>query len=212
MSSKGDAIDLQIHENSTKKGNDNLIDTIAENADPKTLDFSVHQLFIDTTRTWSYYKSISQAREEQDFTFLTDEMVRNSQSKGACLPKSRFPNHFISLHQKEGTYFLYDRCDGGDAQFLVKDSLFIVFGTIEATAFRIENIQESTANKLTFQFTGYDGAEESVTIEKVTENRCRLTCSMDYLTTDLTLPNSVYDFDMIVNHCPIEKVWEYDFD
>lgn len=195
---------------SAKGGNGN--DTIVEKANPKTLDFSVHQLFIDTTRTWERYDGLSKSQRNEVIRFSQDELVKSQKGQGVCIPKTSFPKRFISLHKKDDTYYLYDRCDGGDTEFLVKDSLFIIFGTHERSIFRIEEVQASSANKLTFQFTGYNGSEESVTIEKVTENRYRLTSSMGYMTSDLTLPNSVYDFDMIVNHCPTEKVWEFVFD
>ncbi len=191
------------------------LDSVAQRTDPRTLDLTKPQFFIDTTRTWPWYEKLRNFKVEETLLGkLKAEMIANANVSAANLKETTFPNFFIQLNKKNGTYLLYDRCDGMDVNLYVKDSLFVVFGPLERSVYRIEEIIHESKDAIEFKVASWDTdqLQAFVKIERIEKEVYTLTSEVYPNNLLLTVPDAVNRFEMLINHCPNEKAFEYNFD
>ena len=126
----------------TKSSIEFIEDTILEKNNPKSIDLSKHQLFIDTTRNSIFYDKLKNW-SESEYQIRDIEIYLNEINKGFT-PKSinlkKFPSRFISLRNLNNKFILYDRCDGIDQRFVFRDTAFITYGPLESDAESISKI------------------------------------------------------------------------
>ncbi len=86
-------------------------DTILERNDPKSLDLSKHQIFIDTTRNSIFYEGIKQWSESKwDKQSINSSLKAiNKDFKSKQIDIKNFPSHFITLRKLNDQFVLYNR-------------------------------------------------------------------------------------------------------
>ena len=193
-------------------------DTILERNDPNLLDLSKHQVFIDTTRNSTFYESVKQWSESKwDKQSINSSLnAINKDFKPKHIDLKDFPSHFITLRKLNDQFVLYDRCDGIDPRFEIRDTAFIFYGPLESDAESISKMISLTDNSIelelrTFQAKSND-QKSRLTIEKIDDFIYKLTYKnqtfdrVEYLTTI----NGIEKFDLVVNNCPTMKMMEFD--
>jgi hypothetical protein len=191
------------------------IDTIIERNNPNSVDFNKHQLFIDTTRTYLYYDRIEnwnpfENSKETTLDYLNDLYGDKNLVK---FDFKDFPRLWITLRQYQNEFMLYDRCDGMETSYGLTDSIFYIFGVHEFDIRKIKRMVQLNDNELEIELEKYKGEENEkpliVNIQK-TERKAiyKLTYNLNYIF--VTSNENVRNFDVLVNHCPINKVIEFD--
>jgi hypothetical protein len=197
--------------------NEFVQDTIPERNNPKSVDLTKHQLFIDTTRTSEFYERLKNWKESdgdrQSISASLKAIDNNFQPVEAAL--KQFPMHFITLRKLNGSFILYDRCDGMDQRFEIRDTVFIFYGPLESEAGFISKIITRTANAIDlelriFQFKSND-QRATVKLEKIDDSIFKMTYRNQTFddTIYVTTPDKLQEFDLLVSHCPTEKMSEF---
>lgn len=194
------------------------IDTILERNNPNSLDLTKHQIFIDTTRSSEFYERVKNW-EQSKWDKRTIESYLNEINEDfqpEQIDLNEFPSHFITLRKLNDQFVLYDRCDGIDPRFEIRDTAFIFYGPLESDAESISKMISLTDNSIeleliTFQAKSRD-QKSRLTIEKIDDFIYKLTYKnqtfdrVEYLTT----VNGIEKFDLVVNNCPTMKMIEFD--
>ncbi|MEM6632505.1 MAG: hypothetical protein AAF694_22735 [Bacteroidota bacterium] len=194
------------------------IDTVLEANNPEDLDLSEAQLFQDTTRNSSFYRQVlswsPRIYHQESIQLYVDELKKGYRPAIKSLKK--FPQVFIRLRKFENEFFLYDQCDGIDTRFEIKDGLFLTYEFWEVKPKAIEEIVNESQKVL--ELIVWDNVWEKtsksarVLIEK---SHFPHIYSLSYRTassqrTEWVTPlEEIASFDLIVNHCPKEKIAEY---
>lgn len=193
-------------------------DTILERNDPNSLDLSKHQIFIDTTRNSEFYESVKNWSEskwdKQSIDSYLNTINKDFQPKKVDL--NGFPSHFITLRKLNNQFVLYDRCDGIDPRFEIRDTAFIFYGPLESDAESISKMISLSDNSVelelrTFQAKSND-QKSRLKIDKIDDFIYKLVYKnqtfdrVEYLTTI----DGIEKFDLVVNNCPTRKMIEFD--
>ena len=103
-------------------------DTIIERNNPKSLDLSKHQIFIDTTRNSEFYKKLKNwTKSELDIKEITNSSKKhNVRFPEKLINLKIIPNYFISLRKLNNEFILYDRCDGIEQRYEITENLFVI--------------------------------------------------------------------------------------
>lgn len=171
-------------------------DTVLERSNPKNIDYSQHQLFIDTTKTSGIYN-------------LASKWDNGLTSTNKNLNVFDFPAKFITLRKLNDNFILYDRCDGADPKFVILDSIFVIYGPLEKSVVRINEIS-ITDRKIEFNKNSHS---TKITIEKTSkENVYKIHFENHWLNwVEYIAPlNKIGEYELIVNHCPKLKILEFD--
>ena len=190
---------------------DYSIDTIAERTDWKNVNLEAHQLFIDTTRTWEAYEGYKNWNESNrlDSDYLLPaydfELIKPIQEYKS---KLKFPKKFITLKKFHDSYLLYERCDGESRRYELLDSNLVFWGPLEVQPNPYTEVLEESEEKLILKIA----EETTFTFQLIEPSVYKLTYeSRDYShTVYLTTPDKCEDFDIMVNNCPLEKVFEFE--
>lgn len=193
-------------------------DTILEKNNPKYLDFSKHQMFIDTTRNSRFFKEFSNwEKSKWDIESINSAIkYHNKNFKPKTIELKRFPNKFISLRKLNGEFILYSRCNGKDSRYEITQNAFIFLGPLESDAESISKILINKEDRIKIELKTYEQKSSDkksiLEIEKLDSLIYKLTYSnlnfsyIDYLTTI----DEINKFDLVVNYCPKEMMLEYD--
>lgn len=194
------------------------IDTILERNNPNSLDLTKHQIFIDTTRSSEFYerlKNWEQSKwDKRTIESYLGEINKDFQPEQIDLKE--FPSHFITLRKVNDQFVLYDRCDGIDPRFEIRDTAFIFYGPLESDAESISKMISLTKKSIelelrTFQAKSSD-QKSSLKIERIDDFIYELTYRnqtfdrVEFLTT----VDGIEKFDLVVNNCPTMKMIEFD--
>jgi len=194
------------------------IDTIIERNNPNSLDFSTHQLFIDTTRTYIYYERIENSDPLQNPQQTTIDYI-NEMFKDQNFEKfdfKEFPRLWLTLRKYKGEFILYDRCDGSDPAYRLTDSTFNIYGVHEFDIRMITDLIKINDSEIEIKVVidKKDSQEKPLrlTIEKTEYKDVYILTYEGYYvgTTYVTPIENVRNFDLLVNHCPINKVVEFE--
>lgn len=193
-------------------------DTILERNNPKSLDLSKHQIFIDTTRNSEFYDNLKNWSESKwDIQSINSSLKEiNKGYKPIPIDLKDFPTHFITLRKLNGDFVLYDRCDGIDPRFEIRDTAFIFYGPLESDAETILNLITLTDTEIKLELKTYksksDDQKSFLTIDKLEDTIYRMTYKNGTFdrTVYLTTVDKIKDFDMVVNNCPTMKMLEFD--
>jgi len=193
-------------------------DTILERCDPKSLDLSKYQIFIDTTKNSEFYKNLKNWSASK-WDIQSINVTLNAINKDLNFSKIElidFPSQFITLRKLNGQFFLYDRCDGIDPRFEIRDTAFISYGPLESDAESISKLIFLTEKSIELELRSFQAKSNysysKLKIDKIQEFIYRLTYTnktyhrIEYVTTI----DGIEKFDLVVNHCPDRKSIEFE--
>lgn len=184
-------------------------DTIIERTNPTALDMSREQLFIDTSRTSSYYQQLAHWLKKP---FLYDSwMLEQAASKKAqgCTAHTtglKFPRTWLTLHWYNGKFLLYEPCDGidADARYHFTDSLLFVLRGVDSEALPICSYRRTKHKEVVAMF---DGGTEVYITPTTTPNVYLMTADGLISISAFVCPVEKYKhFELLVHHCPERKV------
>ena len=172
---------LDPKSDSTAGQNEFAQDTIPERNNPKSVDLTKHQLFIDTTRNSEFFDRLKNWEESEwdRQSIIASLKATNNDFQPVEVAREQFPRHFITLRKLNGAFILYDRCDGIDQRFEIRDTAFIFYGPLESEAGSISKIVTQTTNVIElelriFQFNSTD-QRATLKIEKVYDSIFKMT-------------------------------------
>jgi len=179
-------------------------DTIIERIDPAKLDLKKQQLFIDVSKNSIFKRSI------KNWSPTSNEEIQE-QIKHFEAQKSypEIERKWITIRKYQGEFYNYDPCDGNDFRMEIKGNALIL-EELEKTIFKIEKVNFSKDKwilKSTFS-PGIDLIIEKTNINNLyTLNFKSPHAEKKYYITSY---DNIDKFNLIVNHCPNEKVREFD--
>ena len=111
---------------------------------PKNLDFSKHQLFIDTTRNSETYEKLTNwepNRMDNDaISYYEKEIAKKHRPIKINLKD--FPRNWISLKKLNNEFVVYKPCDGNTTAFEINESSVLFFYQIEPDADLISAVKK----------------------------------------------------------------------
>lgn len=193
-------------------------DTILERNNPNSLDLTKHQIFIDTTRSSKFYESLKNWSEskwdKQTIDSYLNTINKDFQPKKVDL--NGFPSQFVTLRKLNNQFVLYDRCDGIDPRFEIRDTAFIFYGPLESDAESISKLILLSNNSVELELRTFQAKTNDQTsrlrIDKIDDFIYKLVYKnqtfdkIEYLTTI----DEIEKFDLVVNNCPTMKMKEFD--
>ena len=193
-------------------------DTILERNNPKNLDLSKHQLFIDTTRNSETYQRLinwKPNRMDNDaISYFEKEISKKHKMKKIFL--KGFPRHWINLRKLNDEFVIYDPCDGNTLAYEINESSVIFFNQLEPAADLISKLKKLREDEIVLELKTIPQKTESesakLTIKPtLLKNVYELTYTFDNVVIKrfVTPKEKVSEFDIIVNHCPKTKRLEF---
>ena len=191
--------------------------TVLVKYDPKSLDLSKNIIFIDTTRNSIFYKDLKKWSESKldKKTINSSLKAINKDFKPKKINLKSFPNHFITLRKLNNQFVLYDRCDGIDPRYEIRDSAFVFHGILESDAESISKMILLTENSIELELKTIKAKSNDqksiLKIKKIDDLVYKMTYKnqtferVEYLTT----VDRIEKFDLIVNNCPTMKMREF---
>ena len=179
-------------------------DTIIEKIDPSKLDLKKQQLFIDVSKNSRFKRKIKEwppiTREE------ILEQIKNFEANKSY---PEIEKRWITIRKYKDKFYNYDPCDGNDFRMEIKGNA-LIFEGLEKNIFKIERVNFSKDKwilKSTFS-PGIDLIIEKNNINNLyTLNFKSPHAEKKYYITSF---DNIDKFNLIVNHCPNEKVREFD--
>ncbi|MBF04510.1 MAG: hypothetical protein CMP76_14590 [Flavobacterium sp.] len=201
-------------------GNENYeeIDTVLEKNDPKRLDLSKQQLFIDTTRTSQFYQSYldwNPNLQQEDFSDVLNLITKKYPLQKQKI--SNFPRKWITIEKLNGEFLIYRPCNGNTESFVITDEALYFFHQLEPEVALLHQV--ITSNDTTFNATLHTLSENNTVISfdfsiqpSATKDVYQLKYSHDTIVEErYVIPmDKVTHFNLVVNHCPEDMVREYD--
>lgn len=200
------------------KSNRFVLDTIPERNTPDALDLSKAQLFIDTTRNSAFHQHLTNWHAHQ----YTNNAVASYLQLEKCAKAKQvnfgaFPTLFIKIRQFEDGFLLYDRCDGIDPRYELRDSTFVMYGSLEASAKSIHRLIAKNENhiKLVLHTLRTLSLDAYSTLE-ITKTQYPYIYQLQHRNEHFELKEFVIpfeaatNFNILVNHCPNVKLHEYE--
>ena len=190
------------------------LDTILEKNNPKNLDLSKHQLFIDTTRNSETFEKLMNwkpNRMDNDAISYHEKEIAKKH-KPIKIDLKDFPRHWISLKKLNNEFVIYEPCDGNTIAFEINESSILFFYQLEPDADLISNLKKITENEISLELRTIPQKMESETTEltiKPTEFENVYSLKYSFGEWYVTPTDKVREFDIVVNHCPTIKRSEF---
>ena len=193
-------------------------DTIQERNNPNSLDLTKNQLFIDTTRESFIYKLANwKPSKDDDLTAKAYFDIFKGFSKPKKVDLGDFPKFFTRINKLEDLFLLYDRCDGGDPRYELRDSAVVFHGPLETYAETINEVIQSNSKRINLNLNTIENISTSkVSNLEIYESEFSGVYILkrkiqDRIREEYVIPiNEVYKYDLVINHCPEGKVFEYE--
>jgi hypothetical protein len=192
------------------------LDTIIERTDPKVLDMGRHQLYIDTTRSSSFYER--NPFNSRDLLAISKDYLDDlyDNQKIITFDFEDFPRIWFTLRKYEGEYILNQRCDGQEKVVYFSDSV-VYISNVELTLRKIKQVDIREGFEIIVELEKYkfdtDTNSLFIKIQKTERNDVFLMTTNENgenHTSFMTTKEFLKNFDLLVNHCPKEKVIEFD--
>tara|TARA_R110002126_G_scaffold259518_1_gene402473 strand:- start:2062 stop:2781 length:720 start_codon:yes stop_codon:yes gene_type:complete len=194
------------------------LDTILERNNPKSLDLTKHQLFIDTTRNSENYEKVinwKPNRMDNDAISYYEKEISKKHKKKKVYLKG-FPRYWISLKKLNNEFVIYEPCDGNTPSYEFNENSVLFYHQIETDADLVSELKKLRENEIALELNTIPQKTKSEKAEltiKPTEfkNVYELTYSFDKVVSKqfVTPKNNVSEFDIIVNNCPKMKRREF---
>ena len=187
-----------------KLNNPPISDTIIKKIDPSRLDLEKQQLFIDASENSIFKQKLRKwnpVSEEQ-----ITEQIQNFENQKS---DSDIQKRWVTIRKYKNEFYNYDRCDGDDFKMEIIGNALILDGTHEKSFYTIEEIIK---DKNQWQIKSNFAPTIDLIIEKTSvENIFTLNFKSPHaeLKIFITPFENINKFDLIVNHCPQEKVQEF---
>lgn len=197
---------------------ENIQDTLLEENNPKLLDLSKHQLYIDTTRNSKFYKNINIWKNNIHNTNVLKVYLEelNKLSKSEKIEQNKFINKYIRINKLGDEFYLYDRCDGIDPRYELRDSAFVFLGPLENDAETIKEIYSINSDEIHLQMNTFERKSSNKVSEiRISKTKNRMIYLLEYENQNRVFEEFIVPveyvgyFDLIVNHCPNMKRDEY---
>ncbi|MDT0554352.1 hypothetical protein, partial [Urechidicola vernalis] len=190
------------------------LDTILERNNPKNLDLSKHQLFIDTTKTSEFYQKYSNWKphklDNDVVSYHINEIAKKHKSKK--IEYGNFPKQWVSLKKINNEFVIYEPCDGTTTSFELTENSVIFYYQIEPDADLISELKKLTDNTVELELrTVPQKIESEKTKLSITPTEFKNIYLLKYSFGEwfVTPRDKVVEFDLIVNHCPTTKRMEF---
>lgn len=196
-----------------------VIDTVIERNNPTSLDLSKHQLFIDTTRTFPFYDQIENRTYIDADNPEWNEWVYSNfgDSIFQHFNFGNFPRQWLVLNKYQDEFIFYKRCDGNHPAYEFNDSLFFIIGTHEGDCRKILNVMELENHGFVIELGVFsnEGINQNISFSFLPTERIdiyKMVVNFDGMiySNYVTPKEYVRNFDALVNHCPTNKVIEFD--
>lgn len=215
--SKENIIDVsEVKEDETNLIHGFTLDTILERTNPDSIDLTKYQVFIDTTRTSEFYQRKRSWDDSWGKSTINEYLTEiNKTTKPIKINLKGFPSQFITLRKLNGKFILYDRCDGIDPRYEVRDTAVIFYGPLEADAESITKVFLISKDKIELGLKGHPAKLENQTsrlqITKIDDCVYKMIYKNQSFedTSYLTTRNFIGNFDLVVNNCPTMKMPEF---
>lgn len=197
----------------------NGIDTIPEKSDPKFLDLSKHQLFIDTTRSKKAYKGIyNENIANTKFVSSLLKEVKNEQKKHQ-IDLEMFTRQWIFLNKIDDEFVIYKPCDGSTKSVVLTNEAIIFSNVPEVNIALISKLNELTKDAIALEVEptpiNTNSSKTEFSIKPTSTTHVYELIYKPYskdIKIFVTPSSKLTSFNILVNHCPTEKVSEYTFD
>lgn len=196
------------------------LDTIAEKNTPLQLDFTKYQLFIDTTRNAVFYKDnekwlkneITQNSVENELAHLlhTEENIK--------IDPFPFSTQWLKIRKKATDYLFYDRNDGVEPRYEIRDSILLCYGVHDLTIGLFTKLVELNEHRLEiellFPYTkkGKTLSKGRLVLERTAhEHICKINIESElFHYSDYVVSRAdITHYDLLVNKSIDTKVVEY---
>lgn len=192
-------------------------DSILEKNDPKNLDLTKHQLFIDTTRNSKFYKSYFNWNphkfDKQATEYYIKEISKKHKPKNISIVN--FPDTWITLEKLNNEFVVYDKCDGISTRYFI-DKNSVNLYNIEADADVIHSLKKLTDTGIEIEIRTIpqkSNSEKGVFSIRKTKYEYVYLLTRDYgdwKSKSLVTPLKDIDkFDLVVNNCVQTKRMEF---
>ena len=190
------------------------LDTILEKNNPKNIDLSKHQLFIDTTRNSENFEKLvnwKPNRFDNDAIAYHEKEI-SKKHKPIKIDLKQFPKHWISLKKLNNEFVIYEPCDGNTTAFEINESSVLFFYQLEPDADLITGLKKITKNEISLELRTIPqktGTEKTELTIKPTEFENVYLLTYSFGEWYVTPKEKVSEFDIVVNHCPTMKRMEF---
>ena len=191
-------------------------DTILEKNNPKYLDLTKHQLFIDTTRNSIFYKNITQWKPDEMYAKLInseiEELIRIQKNNKVSIKS--FPKKWINLRKYKGEYIIYKPCDGKTFSIEISESN-VIFCGIEPSVDIITKLNKQTKDELVMEMKTLERSKIKNSKLSIFKTKFKNVYELIYSTENssrkyyVTPINKIAEYDMIVNNCVKIKLQEF---
>jgi len=192
-------------------------DSILEKNNPKNLDLTKHQLFIDTTRNSEFYKayySWNPRKFDKEATeYYIKEITKKYKPKRISI--GDFSDTWITLEKLNNEFVIYDKCDGISTRYFIDENSVNLY-SIEADSDIIHNLVKLTDNEIIIELRTIPQKSKS---EKGTLSIKKTKYRFVYLLTrnygdweskSLVTPlENINNFNLVVNNCVKTKRMEF---
>jgi hypothetical protein len=190
------------------------LDTILEKNNPKNLDLTKHQLFIDTTRNSENFKKLINWKPNQmdndAISYHLKEIAKKH--KPIKIDLKQFPRHWISLKKLNSEFVIYEPCDGHTTAFEINENSILFSYQLEPDADLISELRKITESEIELALKTVPQKTETETTELIimpTEFKNVYLLTYSFGEWYVTPKEKVSEFDIIVNHCPTMKRMEF---
>ncbi len=190
------------------------LDTVLEKNNPKNLDLTKHQLFIDTTPNSENFEKLinwKPIRMDNDaISYYEKEIAKKH--KPIKIDLKEFPRHWISLERLNNEFVIYEPCDGNTTAFEINESSVLFFHQLEPDADLISDLKKISKNEISLGLWTVPEKTESEKTEltiKPTEFKNVFLLTYGFGQWYVTPTKKVSEFNIVVNHCPTMKIVEF---
>ena len=190
------------------------LDTILEKNNPKNLDLSKHQLFIDTTRNSENFEKLinwkPNRRDNDAISYREKEIAKKY--KPLKIDLKQFPKHWISLKKLNNEFVIYEPCDRNTTAFEINESSVLFFYQLEPDVDLISKLIKITYNEISLGLRTIPqkkATERNELTIKPTEFENVYVLTYSFGKWYVTPKEKVSEFDIVINHCPTMKRMEF---
>ena len=194
------------------------IDTVLEKNDPKRLDLSKQQLFIDTTKTSQFFQSYynwNPNLQNENFSYFLKEITKKFPLQKQEI--TNFPRKWLTIEKLNGEFLIYRPCNGNTESFVIADEALYFFHQLEPEAALIHQVV--TSNDTIFNATLLTLSDKNTVVQShfsIQPSGMKDVYQLKYnhdaiIEEKYIIPmEKVFHFNLVVNHCPEDMVREYD--
>ena len=190
-----------------------VLDTILEKNNPKNLDFSKPQLFIDTTKNSKYYTRFINWKPKKSINKYIIDLSEKFNSKTAI--PNEIPEVWISLEKLNDDFVIYSPCDGNTFGLQLINNSIVLLERHETSYNLVYQVDNNNELILKLKTGISESQEAKISIKKTRKEHIYLLNYSNKIYSFkkyITPQKNIREFNIIVNHCPTDKLPEYDFE